>query len=394
MHDYDTQCLSLFQQSIILRDYDPDSAIISAASAVTIYNNLKRVKLSNKTYYLLNLAECLSYTDVKLDSCISLTEAAIKYAIRAKDSAAISDSYQDLSVFYGMQGKSAFALAASKKSYCYDSRNNFSKRFALSQSYMLADSLSLAKSMLYSLTPLNLSDSILMFSQKRDIAIREHDWVDAEAFADSTDFYLDKKSTENLKTKNTYYNLMIQKEISKTRLSSENHFKSILIIFLGAIFVVIMILLYYIFLLKKKRMQELLEEKERRHQMEVNHKEKQIIMMRDFLLGRIEIISRLQKLSSSELIKVKFSDKDWREIELFLNSADDEFVIRLKKEFKDLTQKDLRFLMLVRLRLPYKSIALLYNIEEKSVKQRMFLFKKKLGLEESKMSTKEFIESY
>ena len=50
--------------------------------------------------------------------------------------------------------------------------------------------------------------------------------------------------------------------------------------------------------------------------------------------------------------------------------------------------------MLVRLKIPYEGIASIYNIKEKSVKQRLFLFKKKLGLEKSKVSTREFIEEY
>ena len=92
--------------------------------------------------------------------------------------------------------------------------------------------------------------------------------------------------------------------------------------------------------------------------------------------------------------KIVLSNKDWREIEVFLNSVDDEFVTRLKKEFPKLTQKDIQFLMLVRLKLPYESIAVIYNIEEKSVKQRLFLFKSKLGLNKGGKSTREFIEAY
>lgn len=109
---------------------------------------------------------------------------------------------------------------------------------------------------------------------------------------------------------------------------------------------------------------------------------------------RINIVNSIKKIKPSDFSKLKLTDNDWEEIEVTLNSTDDEFVIRLKNEFKDLTQKDLRFLMLVRLKIPYEGIASIYNIKEKSVKQRLFLFKKKLGLEKSKVSTREFIEEY
>ncbi len=129
------------------------------------------------------------------------------------------------------------------------------------------------------------------------------------------------------------------------------------------------------------------------HRMEVEHKERQIATMRKFLLSKIDIINKLQTLNSKRA-NAKLSEKDWKETEIFLNCTDDEFVLRLEKEFPEITDNDLQTLMLVRLKLPYESIAYIFNIEKKSVKQRLFLLKKKLGLGRGDMSTREFIENY
>ena len=355
-NDYDIQCLALLQQSVILRNYDVDKAIADAKAAVNIYN-VKGAKLSNKVYYLLNLAECMSYGGRNPNTCIYLAHEAVKYALQSKDSTTISNSYQDLSVFYEIEGDTELALEAAKKSYVYNAGDNFSKGYSLSQFYVMADSIDLAKKAIAETTPLSINDSILLYSLKRTIAIKEHNWVGVEKFADSTDFYLDKRNSENLEARNKYYSLMLQKEIARTKLSSESQWKSNMILLIVVTSFIIILLL-------------------------------------SLVLSRINIVNSIKKIKPSDFSKLKLTENDWEEIEVTLNSTDDEFVIRLKNEFKDLTRKDLRFLMLVRLKIPYEGIASIYNIKEESVKQRLFLFKKKLGLEKSKVSTREFIEEY
>ena len=116
--------------------------------------------------------------------------------------------------------------------------------------------------------------------------------------------------------------------------------------------------------------------------------------MRDFLVRKINILHKLDAIQTADSNHVVLNDEDWDELQAFLNSSDNNFVERLQKAFPDLTKKDIRFPMPLRIRLPFSTIASVYNIEPKSVKQKLFLIKKKLGLSNSQMSAKEFIESY
>lgn len=395
MHDNNTQCLSLLQLSVIQRDYDVSMAIANAEKALAIYNNEKGAKAFNKTYYLLNLAESISYgSGEEIDNCISLVKKAICFAIQSKDSAAISDSYQDLASFYGMMELYSSALKASKLSKKYSIKKEFAKDYSMCQFYVLADSLEQAKMYLNNVLPLNIKDSCLFYSIKRSIAIKEHDWTKAEIFADSTDYYFDKKNSENLKAKNKYYSLLFQKEKAKAKSDSESKWKSYVIIIIIFAFSIITALLYLIFLQNRRRMRIRMEDNERIRRIEAEHKERQIATMRKFLISKIDIIKRLQSIKSIGRKQIILTDGDWKEIEMFLNTTDNDFVERIQNEFPRLTQKDIKFLMLVRLRLPYESIAIIYGIEEKSVKQRLFLFKNKLGLNKRKISTREFLEDY
>jgi len=289
--------------------------------------------------------------------------------------------------------KPKLALKASIKSNEYCKKTNFSKLFALNQLYILIDSLASAKRTLSQTKPVSLSDTCEYWALRRDVAIKEKKVDQAESYADSTDIYLDKKSCKNLKAKNNYYSLLLQKEVARTKLASESLLKSYLI---GGIILTAIItigLIWYNFRQKRKYMRERMHNEKVIHRMEVEHKERQIATMRKFLLSKIDIINKLQTLNSKRA-NAKLSEKDWKETEIFLNCTDDEFVLRLEKEFPEITDNDLQILMLVRLKLPYESIAYIFNIEKKSVKQRLFLLKKKLGLGRGDMSTREFIENY
>ena len=50
--------------------------------------------------------------------------------------------------------------------------------------------------------------------------------------------------------------------------------------------------------------------------------------------------------------------------------------------------------MLLRLGIPNASMAAIYNIEEKSIRQNLFLVKKKLGIDGKNISARKFIEDF
>lgn len=124
------------------------------------------------------------------------------------------------------------------------------------------------------------------------------------------------------------------------------------------------------------------------------HKDVQLTTMRSYLIRKIKVTQKIEAIQEGKAKNVILTNEDYDEMEAFLNSVDDEFVDRLKHQFPNLTIKDLRLLMLVRLRLPVSVLSTIYHIEEKSVRQKLFLIKSKLGINYEKISTKEFIEGF
>lgn len=116
--------------------------------------------------------------------------------------------------------------------------------------------------------------------------------------------------------------------------------------------------------------------------------------MRDFLLRKVDIVNKLESLKSKGSGKIVLSEEDWDEVEIFLNNADGNFAIRLHQAFPNLATKDVRLLMLLRLGIPNSSMAAIYNIEEKSIRQNLYLVKRKLGIDGKNISARKFIEDF
>lgn len=80
---------------------------------------------------------------------------------------------------------------------------------------------------------------------------------------------------------------------------------------------------------------------------------------------------------------------------MFVNSVEGGFATRLKKKFPELTEEDLKFFMLLRLGMSSKAMGMIYGISEKSIRQKRFVYKSKVGLDSRQgISLRYFIEAF
>lgn len=393
-NDYYTQSLALLQSSVILRSYNQNLAISYALSADAIYNKLKNASVSNKVHMLLNIAECFSYKDSEISKSTYYARKAIEVAEAANDSNTIADAYQDLSVFYEMADNDS-ALWAADRAFLYRDKKDASTFYALSMAYYQADSLNQAQSLLYQIPQASRArHEYEIFSLLKQIAWRKNDIIKVSEYADSSAFYLEKENTEVLRAKDQYYAMMTKREVQSTQYRSESKWKTILNIICISFSIIIITCLFYVYIQKKKKALEKAENERMKYAIEMRNKEIQIKTMRDFLLRKVDIVNKLESLKTNSREKIVLSDEDWEEIEIFLNNADGNFTIRLHQTFPDLATKDVHLLMLLRLGISNASMAAIYNIEEKSIRQNLFLVKKKIGIDGKNMSTRKFIEEF
>ena len=77
-----------------------------------------------------------------------------------------------------------------------------------------------------------------------------------------------------------------------------------------------------------------------------------------------------------------------------LDSVEGNFVTRLQNNFPDLSQDDICFMMLIHLKMLTKALALIYGISEKLIKQKLFVYKTKVGINGEKISLQTFIDAF
>lgn len=395
-NDFYTQSMAMIQISDILREYNSQLAIRYAQAAIAIYNKENKATVRNKVYALLNLAECISYSgEATMTNAISLAKKAAKIAYLGKDSSALADAYQDLSVFHSIEGKTDIALTYAKKAWSIHSPKDVSAQMALAYAYYSSDSLSNAKLILLELeNDKNIFDRSSIYSLMRQIANKEGDYEAVNHYADSTETYLGREIEKKSKAKDIYYLSLLSKEKSASEVLRKNQLKSVVIVFLVIFSTFIIISVVFIYRLKTQHILLCQKRKENHLMQDIISKNGQITIMCDALAQKITILNKMQSLQSASKKQISLDETDWDELEVFLNSTDNDFTKRLHSDFPDLTRKDIRFLMLIKVHLPYKTIATAYHIETKSVRQKLFLLKDKLRLKEGGKSAREFIEKY
>ena len=147
----------------------------------------------------------------------------------------------------------------------------------------------------------------------------------------------------------------------------------------------------FVYLNNKKRqmkMRQLMEE-ERRQKDRL-----QIENMQQLLIQRYEIIKALKGKGDVAAHRVVLKDNDWKDIESLLNCTQNQFVQKIRKQYKHLTEEDIRLIMLIRLGIPSKSMATIYGINDSSVRQKLYLFKEKLSIQGGDLSLRAFIKDY
>lgn len=219
-----------------------------------------------------------------------------------------------------------------------------------------------------------------------------------------------KNSFEEIQKKLNQYN--IKNEIHKNKnLKLELANANLLKWFISSIFLFLVIIAYYIFdkykkinkLQKLRLIQlenekqwhkkniELVEEKLRIETELVKIKERELTALElkkyqirskiiDLIkFNEIDIESKLLNKLIKKIDSLFSSEDYWNEFQLKFTNMHPNFIIKVKKDFPNLTKKDLDFLILIKLNLSNKEIASLISISYESVLSKKYLLRKKLG---------------
>lgn len=392
--DIHTECLALEKLSKVEMMTDSRQALTHAKMALGKYEGYAKATLANKIYLRLNLCEALEFAD---SSAIAIKECqkALCLAEELRDSLVLADTYQDLSCFYHDQDMYREALVCAKKMCSYRNTTlDISSSLALAAAYCDADSIRQAKELIAKVRTDSYADKYLIYHIKCRAEIRDGQKEKAVASLDSTCYFLDKMYRDAAQSKNDYYVSVLKKGKEEAKLEDKIASQRMVSVLTALLLFAVIAFILYIYCSYKKRVKLKAVLTDRLHAEELSHRDIQITTMRNFFLKKIDIVNKIEAMRNETEKHMLISEDDWDEIEVFLDSVENLFVSRLREQFPGLTKKNLRLMMLLRLKMPQKALAQIYGISEKAIKQKLFLYKAKVGIKNEQKSLREFIEMF
>lgn len=387
-------CLAWEKLSKVTAAYDRHKALAYARRVYQLYDSVGGATTSNKIYSRLNYCECLRDAG-RAGDAVALGREALRMARAEGDSMAVSDCLVDLCGFYGRCGDDAAALECIKAARRFNKRKvNEPLLLNLAIQYVEADSLAQAKAVLEGVRPTRTPQRRMAFAILAEIARREGDAGALKAYSDSASSLQERMQDEAVRDKVEYYQTALRREGEKAEMRGRAARRQAALLVVAIAVACVAIALGYAYVEARRRRRVEIELSERLHREELAHKDVQLSVMRNYLVKRVDVMSKLSQVREHPQQRILLSEDDWGELEAFLNANDDMFVDRLRKGFPKLRESDIQLMMLLRIKMPQKALAEIYCISEKAVKQKLFLYKEKVGIKGEKTSLREFVEAF
>lgn len=247
-----------------------------------------------------------------------------------------------------------------------------SSLLTLSQCYYFCDSLEKAKEVLGAIScDSDYITKYLVLRDLSDIAFRQHDYDSLYIYADSAYECLEDRFLQALSVKDEYYQDNLLKKLEKEKIQHEAERNKLV---LGFIIICLVSLSLYIYNVLRKKKRVIAEHKQEiRHQQELLHQKSMThAVLQKHFMEKLEYSRKL--MADGE--KAHMRREDWNEMEHLINDTDDNFVQKLRRQYKGLKEEDIRLCMLVRLKMTNATIANVFYIGESAVKKRKSVLKK------------------
>lgn len=160
--------------------------------------------------------------------------------------------------------------------------------------------------------------------------------------------------------------------------------------------VLVLILLFWNW---RNRVRQRHEQERETHQREaeqlaerLRQKDSMIAMLRGHIMDKSEILDMLEPTAGKRTI---INARNWREIEMTLDTMDGGFVSRLRAQFPQFSEDDIRLCMLTRLRLSNTALSAIYVISVSAVQHRKQKLKKEgFGVSDPNVTLDQLIANY
>ena len=201
-------------------------------------------------------------------------------------------------------------------------------------------------------------------------ATEVEDSVD-EAFLQIEDFYY-----KALEQKDQYYQETLRQEMENQQLEyrSKIYGRTLLIAIIasGIILLAVVLALRYRIRMQEQEKRQLQQEAE--HQKTLLHQANEVVtFLQGFILERTEVLKKLNQSGDS---LIYLTPHEWSEIERTLNAIDNNRFAKIREQYPNMQEDDIRLCILTRLGLSNRTIGNIYCITISAVQHRKLKLKK------------------
>ena len=395
--DYYTAYLATDRMRRIAEISDTTLCLNLSKEAYQLYLKQGADNPVNEVYLLIGIGESYRRRGDK-DSTLYYYDLALNKAQWAGDSIAIASVLQNISNHYRSNRQYKEALDYAQQALRY--RGYLDKWLAtlLARCYIENAEYDKARQYINALSPTESKENQLVklglqhrLSAKTGDADAAQEYFHAACNV-AADMYL---STQ--KDKLELYRKNLHEALERQR---AEHQRTVLYICLG-FSIALLTLLSLLFINHKKNARREQEHLLQQHQLKLDY-EKQIAkekldfkdrclhLMKKYLMSKEAFPEKVKSVRHSDG-NTSITPKDWKEITTFLNEADNLFVERLTTTYPNLSEKDYRLLMLIRLNFSNLQLANIYHISELSMKQKLYEAKSLINLTDKSLSLRQFV---
>ena len=247
----------------------------------------------------------------------------------------------------------------------------------LARSYLSLNMLDSAETVYRQIEPGNdVRLAYIVQSNLAKIALRRIDATQVEDDVDDAFEQVEDIYYKALEQKAQYYQETLRQETANQQLEyrSKLYGRTLLVVVIAAAVILLSVVLTFRYRIRMQNQEKRRLHQEAEHQKTLLHQANEVVsFLQNFILERTEVLKKLNQGGDS-LITLK--PHEWSEIERTINAVDNNRFAKIREQYPDMTEDDIRLCILTRLGLSNRTIGNIYCITISAVQHRKLKLKK------------------
>ena len=411
--DYYTAYLATDRMRRITMVSDTALCLSLAKDAYRYYEKHGAINPVNEVYLLIGIGDSYNRRNNQ-DSTIHYYNIALSKARILKDTITIGAVIQNISSYYLFSKEYKKALDYAQQALYYQKYLDKKLAILIAQCYIENGEYVIAQQYIDALPPAESKETqLVILRMQHKICSKTGDADAAQEYFDSAidvaaDMYLStQKDKLELHRKNLHEALERQRAEFRGKIFA-------LCLFFSIALLILIIWLFIKYRKAKNAEKARLLAEEALLRQEKEHKEHMMEQTRFYVKKMIGILRKLEehrkerekqeeqakennpksKSDKKDKIRMKIDEKEWDELQAYLEACDDSFVTRFKEQFPNISKEDYQLCLLLRCGFSNSDLEMVFLNGMQVIKNRQNLAKERLNITEKGLSLRQYIKQF